>query len=324
MQILEELKGCRTIGISGHENPDGDCAGSCLGLALFLRKAMPAAGIDVLLEPLPPELERNIPGADTILPDFQTETEVYDAFIVLDCDKSRISGAEPFFDRAKKTINIDHHIGNPGSGKVNYVNGSSSSACELVCEVIDHSLLDRDIAQALYIGMVTDTGCFRYSNTSRSTMETAGELMTYGFDFPRIVREVFFEKTWVQKRMLGKALIKSKSLLGGRCIVSRLNQEAIRSLGGSGKDVDGIVSSLVTTTGAVCSVFAHEKADGSWRISLRSNEIVNVSEIARQFGGGGHIRASGCSVPADGNIDAALKKIVEMIGDQLDGRSTLS
>ena len=102
MQILEELKGCRTIGISGHENPDGDCAGSCLGLALFLRKAMPAARIDVLLEPLPPELERNIPGADTILPDFQTETDVYDTFIVLDCDKSRISGAEPFFFFAHK------------------------------------------------------------------------------------------------------------------------------------------------------------------------------------------------------------------------------
>ncbi len=317
MRILDELKGCRTIGISGHENPDGDCAGACLAMALFLEKAMPEARTDVFLEELRPELYRNIPGAEKVKTDFTSDVDSYDAFIVLDSACDRIAGAGDMFLRAAKTINIDHHISNPGSAMVNYINGGSSSACELVYEVIDQDLLDREIAQALYTGMVTDTGCFRFSNTSQKTMETAGKLISFGFDFPRIVREVYFEKTWIQQKVLGKALMKSKSMLGGRCIVSRLNQECIRSLGGVGKDVEGIVSALVSTTGADCSIFAHERPSGEWRVSLRSNQYVNVAAIAEVYGGGGHIRASGCTIGTDRDITFCLMKMVEMAGEQL-------
>ena len=317
MRILEELKDCRTIGISGHENPDGDCVGACMGLALFLRKMMPGARVDVFLETLREELYNNIPGSDTIITNFRTDIECYDAFIVLDSASDRILGAEVMFNRAEKTINIDHHVSNPGAGMVNYVNGSSSSACELVYEVIDHDQIDAQIAQALYIGMVTDTGCFRFSNTSRKTMEVAGELMTFGFDFSRIVREVYFEKTFVQKRVLGRALSKAKSCLGGKCIVSKLDHFAIQALGGVGKDVEGIVSELVSTTGAECSIFAHERSTGDWRVSLRSNGIVDVALIALQFGGGGHVRASGCTIKSSQDITIAIQRMVDMIRTQL-------
>lgn len=317
MDILSELKGCRTIGISGHENPDGDCAGSCLGLALYLKKNMPDSRVDVFLEPLRPELAANIPGSYMILEDFRSDVARYDAFVVLDSSKDRIGSAENFFDSARKTINIDHHVSNPGSAQINYIDGTSSSACELVLEVIDHSLMDRDIAQALYVGIVTDTGCFRFSNTSRKTMQTAGELITYGFDFPSIVREVYFEKTWVQQRMLGRALIKSKSLVGGKLIISRLSQESIQTLGGKGKDVEGIVSALVSTTGADCAIFTHQTAEGKWRVSLRSNQTVNVAAVAEAFGGGGHVRASGCTIPKGDDIDAALRQMTSMIRAQL-------
>lgn len=317
MRILEELAGCRTIGISGHENPDGDCAGSCIGLMLFLEKALPDARVDVFLESLPAELHRNIPGADRVITDFKTDVDRYDAFVVLDSAKDRIAGAEPFFDSAKKTINIDHHISNPGSGMVNYVDGTSSSACELVYEVIDRALMDREIARALYVGMVTDTGCFRFSSTSRKTMGIAGELMTYGFDFSTIVREVYFEKTFVQQKMLGRALLNSRSCLHGRCIVSRLDQASIRSLGGAGKDVEGIVSALVSTTGADCAIFAHERTNGEWRVSMRSNSIVDVSSIAQVFGGGGHFHASGCTIRTDQSFEASLRKMLDMASAQL-------
>ena len=316
MRILDELNNCRTIGISGHENPDGDCVGACAGLALFLQKAMPDARVDVFLDTMRPELLKNIPGAEKIILDYQTDVDSYDAFIVLDSAKNRIAGAEAFFDKAKKTINIDHHISNPGSGTVNYV-GTSSSACEMVYEVIDHSLLDRDIAQALYVGMVTDTGCFRFSSTSKRTMEIGGDLITYGFDFPSIVREVYFEKTFVQQKILGRALLDSKSCLHGRCVVSRLTRETIRSLGGAGKDVEGIVSALVSTTGADCSIFAHERANGEWRVSLRSNNIVDVAVIAQQFGGGGHIRASGCTIKNGAEFEPALRRMLDMASAQL-------
>lgn len=317
MQIIEELQGCKTVGISGHENPDGDCVGSCMGLALYLRKMMPQARVDVFLEPLREELFNNIPGTDTIITDFKTDVESYDAFIILDTASDRISGADVLFDRAAKTINIDHHVSNPGTGTVNYVNGSSSSACELVYEVIDKDQIDAEIAQALYVGIVTDTGCFRFSGTSRKTMLIAGELMTYGFDFPRIVREVYFEKTFVQQRVLGRALSKAKSCLGGRCIVSKLDHLAIQALGGVGKDVEGIVSALVSTTGAECSIFAHERSTGDWRVSFRSNQFVDVAVIAQKFGGGGHVRASGCTIRKDRDITIVIQQMVEMIKEQI-------
>jgi phosphoesterase RecJ-like protein len=148
-------------------------------------------------------------------------------------------------------------------------------------------------------------------------MDVAGDLMTFGFDFPRIVREVYFEKTFVQQRVLGRALTKAKSHLGGRCIVSKLDHLSIQALGGVGKDVEGIVSALVSTTGADCSIFAHERAGGDWRVSLRSNQIVDVSAIAQAFGGGGHVRASGCTVNKDRDITLAIRKMVEMAGEQL-------
>ncbi len=317
MQILEEVKDCKTIGISGHENPDGDCVGSCLGLALYLRKMMPDARVDVFLDPIRDDLAKNIPGSDTVITDYKTDVESYDAFIILDTAKDRISGAKAFFDNAANTINIDHHISNPGTGLVNYVDGSSSSASELVYEVIDHDQIDMDIAQALYVGIVTDTGCFRFPGTSRKTMQVAGDLMTYGFDFPRIVREVYFEKTYVQQRILGKALSKAKNYLGGKCIVSKLDHFSIQSLGGVGKDVEGIVSALVSTTGADCSIFAHERQTGEWRVSFRSNHIVDVSVIAQHYGGGGHVHASGCTIKKDREITIVIQEMIDMIRDQL-------
>lgn len=320
MRILEELENCRTIGISGHENPDGDCAGACLGLMLFLEKALPDARVDVFLESLPAELHKNIPGSDRVITDFKTDVDRYDAFVVLDSAKDRIAGAEAFFDNAVRTVNIDHHISNPGSAGVNYIDGTASSACELVYEVIDRDLLDPDIARALYVGIVTDTGCFRFSSTSRKTMEIAGDLMTFGFDFSTIVREVYFEKTFVQQKILGRALLTSKSCLHGRCIVSSMDQAAIRSCGGVGKDVEGIVSALVSTTGADCAFFAHERTNGEWRVSMRSNNIVDVAAIAQVFGGGGHFHASGCTIKADQSFDASLRKMLDMASAQLNAQ----
>ena len=285
---------------------------------LFLEKALPDVRVDVFLESIPPELRKNIPGADRLITDFETDVDRYDAFVVLDSAKDRIAGAESFFDRAKKTINIDHHISNPGSAMVNYINGTSSSACELVYEVIDREIMDRDIARALYVGIVTDTGCFRFSSTSRKTMEIAGDLMTFGFDFSTIVREVYFEKTFVQQKMLGRALLNSKSCLHGRCIVSSMDQAAIRSCGGVGKDVwIGLGTMWSSATGADCAIFAHERTNGEWRVSMRSNNVVDVAAIAQVFGGGGHFHASGCTIKAGQSFDASLRKMLDMASAQL-------
>ena len=135
--ILELVKDCRLIGISGHENPDGDCVGSCCAMAMYLRKAMPDAEIRVYLEEFDEALVRCIPGAESVRHDLPESGEVFDAFIALDSTPDRMGPVSHFFDSASVKINIDHHVTNSGCGTYNYINGKASSACELVYELMD-------------------------------------------------------------------------------------------------------------------------------------------------------------------------------------------
>lgn len=298
MKILDLVNHCARIGISGHENPDGDCVGSCCGLALFLRKAMPSAQVDVFLEQFPEALTRNIPGSETVLYELPHGEEAYDAFIVLDSMPDRIGFAKELYEKAALKINIDHHKTNPGCGDAFYVDGSASSASELVMEVIDSALVDREIAQALYVGIVTDTGVFQYSNTSERTMRNAGSLMSYGFDHTGVIREVFFERTYLQTKMLGICLAGSELIMDGRCLFCVLDREKIARHGASRQDLDRVSSQMLLTRGVDCSVFVHETDPGKWRVSMRSEKIVDVARTASLFGGGGHTRAAGCTIYA--------------------------
>ena len=316
MKIWELVKNCTRIGITGHENPDGDCTGACCGLALYLRKIMPEAAVDIYLEPPAESLIRNIPGADTIIYEVTGNEEKYDAFIVLDSEPSRVGKPLELFNSAGLKINIDHHRTNLGADDTEcYIDGKASSACELVYEVIDPDELDEQIAQALYVGIVTDTGVFQYSNTSESTMRAAGSLMSYGFDHTAVIREVFFERTPKQARVLGTALIKAEPLLDGKLILCCFDKKTMDELGAGRKDLDGISAQLLLTEGADCSVFMHETEPGIWRASMRSLHVTDVSRIAARHEGGGHLRAAGFTVRTD--IHAAVKDIKDDIAQQL-------
>ena len=305
MKILETAKNCKRIGITGHENPDGDCAGACCALALFLRKAMPEAQTDIYLEPLPDALYRNIPGAGTILNEISPGTEQYDAFIVLDSMPDRIGFAKPLYEGAAFKVKIDHHKTNPGCGDAFYVDGNASSACELVYDVLDSEMVDREIAQALYVGIVTDTGVFQYPNTSERTMRIAGKLLSYGFDHAGVIREVFFERTYLQTKMLGICLAGSELIMDGRCMFCILDRETIALHGASRQDLDRISSQMLLTRGVDCSVFVHATDPGIWRVSMRSEKIVDVARTASLFGGGGHTRAAGFTIHAETETEFA-------------------
>ena len=315
MKLLDLVKNCKRIGITGHSNPDGDCAGSCCAAALYLRKCLPNAQVDVYLETLPQELEKNIPGADTILHTVPEDEARYDAFILLDSVPGRTGDAEKLYQEAALTINIDHHISNPGSGDVNYIDAAASSASELVFNVIDHDAIDKEIAQALYVGMVTDTGVFQYSSTGESTMRAAGHLMSYGFDFTAVIREVFFERTALQAKMLGEAFVRAELSMNGKCMFSILDKALLDRYDATRQDLDGISAQLALTKGIDCAVFLHEDAPGVWRASMRSVKIVNVAALASRFQGGGHIRAAGCTITSD--LDEAVRLLKNDIAQQL-------
>lgn len=295
MNIYEEVKRASTIGISGHVRPDGDCIGSAMGLYLYLKKACPNAKVQVLLEK-PADVFSCIKGIDEIHTDFVSEIEKFDVFIALDTSKDRLGEAEKYFDHAEKKINIDHHISNKGCGDVNYIMPEASSTSELIYDVIDNNLLDEDIAKALYIGIIHDTGVFQYSNTSPSTLKAAAELISYGFDFPRLIDETFYEKTYVQNQILGRALLESILFMNGKCVVSMVDKKTMNFYHVEPNDLDGIVNQLRNTKEVECAIFMYQTDTLEYKVSLRSNGKVDVEKVASFFGGGGHKKAAGAAM----------------------------
>ena len=314
MKIDQLIGSAKTIGISSHIRPDGDAIGSSLGMYLYLKKNYPEARVDVFLEKVLPEL-MFISGSDQVRTDFKSDVEQYDLFIVLDCSKDRTGDAEMFFDNAKKTINIDHHISNQGTGDSTYIVPDASSACELVFDTLDPEKMDVEIAKALYTGMVTDTGVFKYNNTSPKTMRVAAELISYGFDFGSLIDQVFYEKTYLQNQIMGRAILESILLMDGRCIVSVVSKQTMEFYEAQSNDLDGIVNQLLLTKGVDCAIFMYELAPLEYKVSLRSSGAVNVSEVAQMFGGGGHVRAAGCTV--SGTYHDVINNITKYIHKQL-------
>ncbi len=318
MNIYEEVKEASTIGISGHIRPDGDCVGAVMGLYLYLSKVCPKASVQVFLEK-PADIFSCISGIDKIHTDFVTDVQQFDVFIALDTVKDRLGEAEKFFDGAKKRINIDHHISNKGCGDVNYLRPDASSTCELIYDVIeDKSWLDVEIAKALYIGMVHDTGVFQYSNTSPSTLRAAAELISFGFDFSEIIDKTFYEKTYVQNQILGRALLESILFMDGRCVVSMIDKKTMNFYQAKPYDLEGIVSQLRSTRGVECAIFMYQIDTLTYKVSLRSNGKVDVAKVAVFFGGGGHVRAAGATM--QGTFHDIVNNLSAQIALQLDGR----
>ena len=319
MNIREICKDAERIGISGHIRPDGDCAGSCLGLSLYLKKLFPEKEVKVFLEK-PADIFSCIKGFSEIvvLEEGMPKVEPFDVYFALDARKDRLGAAEKFFEEAETTVNIDHHVSNAeGCGTYNYVYPEASSTCELVYELVEEEMLDADIAAALYIGNLHDTGVFRYSCTSPKTMQAAAKLIGTGIDFPKLIEETFYEKTYVQNQIMGRALLESMLIMDGRCIVSYIDKKTMDFYQVTSKDFEGIVSQIKLTKGTDCAVFMYEIRTLEYKVSLRSTDKVNVAKVAEMFGGGGHVRAAGCTM--NGTFHDVINNLTVHIEEQLEG-----
>ena len=312
IDILKEVESAQSIGIGGHIRPDGDCIGSCMAMYLYLTKCCPDKKIFVYLESFS-EVFNCIAGVDKIkAPDGLKHA--FDVFIALDCNAERLGDSEPAFRGAKKRINIDHHITNPGDGDVNYIVPQASSASELVYDCLDEEKIDTDIAMAIYMGMVHDTGVFQYSNVSPKTLRIAAKLIEYGFDFSKLIEETFYQKTYVQNQIMGRTILESVLFLDKRCIVGHLDAKTMRFYGVTSKDMDGIVNQLRYTKGVDCAVFMYETEPLKYKVSMRSNGVIDCSVVATYFGGGGHVRAAGCIL--EGTFHDAINNLSKQIEKQ--------
>ncbi len=313
MKRISELKDAKKVAISGHVRPDGDCVCSVMALYRYLRKELPKAKVDVYLEE-PSAVFQVLEGINEIKSEFNNE-DVYDVFFALDCNEERLGDALPIFRKARKRINIDHHVSNTGCGDVNVIEPERSSTAELLYDLMEPELIDEEIAKAVYIGIAHDTGVFRYSNTSPHTLQIAAELLKYGFDFSSLIEKTFFEKTYLQTQIMGRAILESMRFMDDRCIVSVVTKRMMEFYQVGPKDLDGIVNQLQGVKGVDCAIFMYEIGTLEYKVSMRSNGRVNVAQVAVKFGGGGHVRAAGCTM--NGTYHDNINNISKEIAPQL-------
>ncbi len=309
------LEQIRSAAIAGHVRPDGDSVGSCLAVFNYITDNFPDIRADLYLEPIPEKFSF-LKNADRILDPDAADTSVsYDVFFSLDCgDEERLGKAYPFFESAKHTVCVDHHLTNSSFADVNEVHPEASSTAELIYRMMDADRVTREIAECLYTGIALDTGIFRYPCTSPETMRIAGELMAKGIPYPEIIDRVYYIRTYPQQRIRGKAFEDSRLYLNGECIVSVITKADMDECGAVHEDLDEIVSELRSTAGVEVSVFLYESDDG-YKISLRSASRVDVAAIAKKFGGGGHARAAGASAGSD--PDKILSELLPLIEEGL-------
>lgn len=293
MKLSERIESVNSIAIAGHTRPDGDCVGSCMGLYNYLKENYPTKDVAVYLEDAGNGFAY-INRIDEAIDKDDDEKQV-DLFILLDTsDLSRIGVANKLFENAKSTICIDHHISNPGLAMENIIVSNASSAAEVLFDLLDEDKISKETAEAIYTGIIHDSGVFKYASTSEHTMNIAGKLMSKGIDFQTIIDDGFYAKTYAQNQILGSALLESVRFFDGKCIFSVVTEREMEFFGVTNKDLGGIVEQMRLTEGVECAIFLYEVEPLTYKVSLRSKKYLDVNKVAGYFGGGGHVRAAGC------------------------------
>ena len=312
MMKLDDIftKSIKTCAIVGHVSPDGDAVGSVTALYGYVRKNFPWIDVELYIE-RPKESLMFLPGlADAF---FDTpEDSVRDLFVSCDVSSTdRFGVAGNLFPLAKKTFCVDHHISNPLFADINVVDADASSCAEVLYALMDSAGIDLDIATSLYTGIVHDTGVFQYSNTRGETLRIAADLLERGVPASRIIDESFNQRTMRQSRILGKVLQESMLYMDGKVIVGSVTLGDMSAFEVTKKDLDGIVSELRLVKGVLAAVFFYETEPSVFKVSLRSNGNLDVSRAAGTFGGGGHIKAAGCT------IEGRLPDVRDQLLDEL-------
>ena len=314
MNLLQEIGNAKRIAIAGHVRPDGDAISSCLAMKNYLKNAMPLADIIVYLCEMP-TIFGYLKGYSEIN-ELYEDCEPYDVFISVDCaDLTRVGKSIPYFEKAGKRICVDHHESNVGFADVNEIKPYASSTCEVLYDLFEEKYIDDDVAMALFTGIVHDSGVFQYSNMSRHSFEIVGALREYDFDGPKIIQESFYQKSYAQNLILGKALTDSKLFMDGKVITSVISKQTMEEYGVLPKHFEGIVNQLQYTRGVEVAIFMYEVEPKRYKVSMRSNGNVNVATIAVMFGGGGHDRAAGVDMNKD--VAEIIDLITKQIGLQL-------
>ncbi len=286
-----------------HVSPDGDTIGSCLALYGILQAL--GKHVRVVCDQRVPVIYQFLPWSSDILTtvEAQEDTATYPNAVAVDCaDQKRMGDAFAFFQVASGTANIDHHRTNPLYGMYVLHDDHASATGELM-----HSLwtqigagMEEETAQSiavcLYTAISTDTGNFAYSNTTPDTFRTAAALLEKGIDIATINRQVYRTAPLGKTRLLGFVLSSMQLYENGKIGMALVTQNDLDRLGALSEDAEGTIDGIRDVDTVEIAVLVRESTDGTYKVSLRSKQYANVSEIANTFGGGGHFHAAGCTM----------------------------
>lgn len=323
-EIAKALQKFDNFIVSSHVSPDGDNLGSSVAVINFL-KNLGKKVTYVLDDVVPANLKfitegvKKCESSDIINSDLKKYT-----LISLDCgDIYRIALDKKIVENVKNHINIDHHITNNGFGNYNYVKPEESSTCEIVYNVLkqyekinESKVITVEIATALYLGLVTDTGCFQYSNVRPSSFKMAEELLEIGAQKNDIITRIYQSSKLNYYKVLGDALENLEVYYDGKVAVTYLTLEMLLKHGVKYDEIDPIVTYTRDIEGVEVGIFIKEKNKGEFKISIRSKEKADVSLFAQEFNGGGHKRASGCTINVS-DVQEAKAMLISKIKDYI-------
>ena len=306
--IIEEIKKAESIVILTHETPDGDAIGSSLAMKVALKQL--GKNADVIIKEVP-KIFDFLPERESIKT--SSYIEKYDLAISLDCaDFKRLVGNE-YFEKAKQTIVIDHHSSNKMYGNINFVNPVSPACCQILIGMFQYFNIniDKDLGTCILSGIITDTGGFRYSGVNSDTFEFVAELLDKGVNVSSIYKKVLDTRTKANFELMKKTIDRMEFLEDGKVTFTYVTSKDLEEVNAEIGDHEGLVEFARDVEGVEVSVFIRQKdnEENVYKISMRSNDYVNVSDVCLMFGGGGHERAAGALI--QGDIEQVKQKIMK-------------
>lgn len=311
-QIREVLLSQNCVAIISHNNPDGDTLGSQLALA----DALEEKGIETILlnNDKVSEKYHFVAGKKQIQP-YAEGMELPDVLVFVDCASLELAGynADTPFLQGRTIINIDHHTSNQYYGAINYVKGEAAANCQNMYEII--RALDIEItpmmATALYMGLSTDTGNFLFDNVSSETLRIAADLKDCGAD-TNALRWNIYESCSHKRITLMRYILDDLHISkDGKYAWSKLGYSMMQELSPDSTDIDGLVNTIKDIDGVEIAMLFRGVEEDKTKVSLRSKVWADVNQVAAQFGGGGHLRASGCTIA--GNVEQAAEQLVPAV-----------
>ena len=312
-QVVELIENKQRFGITTHIKPDGDGVGSSLGLCWLLRSLGKSA--EVIVHGEIPLAYRSLPGAEEIRNVEKVDGE-YDAVFVIECsdlERPGIAGLEDEF-----TVNIDHHATSEHFGTINWIDSTASAVGEMIynlCKAIG-GRVTKEIAECVYMALVTDTGSFHFSNTTERTLKVASELIKAGVKPASISEAVYNNYPWSRIELMRQVLDTVRRDDSGKVAYLRQTLKMREQAGAVDGDNNGFVNIPLAAREILAAVYMREVGGNKYRVSLRSKGDINVAKVAERFGGGGHRNAAGLQIEGDwdekeAELVSAVREAVE-------------